>query len=166
MKQTARRALYRKQAFPRRTRDDGRSGWRPDAAWTGSGFRVSQVPEGRRGDSSPRKGAARRNARQGLTGRVLTDLTHYLLGESIELRAEMEDRMKRPIGLLGTGPLSTGVPQIEAITTITIAKLAGAPLAEWKDTYATLHMWTQIVGKIRLALDAADQPLVGSRACT
>jgi len=26
------------------------------------------------------------------------------------------------------------------------------PLAEWRDTYATLHMWTQIVGKIRLAL--------------
>lgn len=26
------------------------------------------------------------------------------------------------------------------------------PLVEWKDTYATLHMWTQIVGKIRLAL--------------
>jgi hypothetical protein len=26
------------------------------------------------------------------------------------------------------------------------------PYAEWKDTYATLHMWTQIVGKIRLAL--------------
>jgi len=25
------------------------------------------------------------------------------------------------------------------------------PLAEWRDTYATLHMWTQIVGKIRLA---------------
>lgn len=25
------------------------------------------------------------------------------------------------------------------------------PLAQWKDTYATLHMWTQIVGKIRLA---------------
>jgi hypothetical protein len=25
------------------------------------------------------------------------------------------------------------------------------PLEEWKDTYATLHMWTQIVGKIRLA---------------
>ena len=24
------------------------------------------------------------------------------------------------------------------------------PLEEWKDTYATLHMWTQIVGKIRL----------------
>lgn len=25
------------------------------------------------------------------------------------------------------------------------------PLEEWKGTYATLHMWTQIVGKIRLA---------------
>ena len=26
------------------------------------------------------------------------------------------------------------------------------PLDEWRDTYATLHMWTQIVGKVRLAL--------------
>ena len=26
------------------------------------------------------------------------------------------------------------------------------PLAEWQDTYQTLHMWTQIVGKIRLGL--------------
>jgi hypothetical protein len=26
------------------------------------------------------------------------------------------------------------------------------PLAAWKDTYATLHMWTQIVGKVRLEL--------------
>jgi len=26
------------------------------------------------------------------------------------------------------------------------------PLAAWQDTYATLHMWTQIVGKIRLVL--------------
>lgn len=26
------------------------------------------------------------------------------------------------------------------------------PLATWKDTYATLHMWTQVVGKVRLAL--------------
>src|SRR2546425_2912879 len=34
------------------------------------------------------------------------------------------------------------------------------PLDEWKDTYATLHRWTQIVGKIRLALSPVDQPLV------
>ena len=26
------------------------------------------------------------------------------------------------------------------------------PLAKWSDTYHTLHMWTQIVGKVRLAL--------------
>ena len=26
------------------------------------------------------------------------------------------------------------------------------PLKQWKDTYATLHMWAQIVGKLRLAL--------------
>ena len=26
------------------------------------------------------------------------------------------------------------------------------PLDEWKNTYATLHMWTQVVGKVRLAL--------------
>lgn len=26
------------------------------------------------------------------------------------------------------------------------------PLATWQDTYETLHMWTQIVGKVRLAL--------------
>ena len=24
------------------------------------------------------------------------------------------------------------------------------PLAAWRDTYATLHLWTQIVGKLRL----------------
>jgi len=29
------------------------------------------------------------------------------------------------------------------------------PLDGWKDTYATLHMWTQIVGKIRMALTPA-----------
>ena len=26
------------------------------------------------------------------------------------------------------------------------------PFSEWKDTHATLPLWTQIVGKIRLAL--------------
>src|SRR6476469_2980389 len=26
------------------------------------------------------------------------------------------------------------------------------PLNEWQDTYTTLHMWTQIVGKIRMKL--------------
>jgi hypothetical protein len=32
------------------------------------------------------------------------------------------------------------------------ARWPALPLTEWKDTYATLHMWTQVVGKVRLAL--------------
>src|SRR5690349_740852 len=28
----------------------------------------------------------------------------------------------------------------------------GLPVASWQDTYTTLHRWTQVVGKIRLAL--------------
>ena len=28
------------------------------------------------------------------------------------------------------------------------------PYAEWRDTFHTLHMWAQIVGKVRLALSA------------
>ena len=37
-------------------------------------------------------------------------------------------------------------------TTTTNLWPAELPLSEWKDTYDTLHRWTQIVGKIRLAL--------------
>ena len=33
--------------------------------------------------------------------------------------------------------------------------LPSFPLADWQDTYTTLHLWTQIVGKIRLALSPA-----------
>src|SRR5262249_32686110 len=40
-----------------------------------------------------------------------------------------------------------------------VGEMTGAwpalPLAEWRDTYATFHMWTQIVGKIRMALTPA-----------
>jgi hypothetical protein len=32
----------------------------------------------------------------------------------------------------------------------------GLPLDEWIDTYATLHLWTQVVGKTRLALSPAE----------
>lgn len=45
------------------------------------------------------------------------------------------------------------------MTTAPIVRATGAaeawpalPLAEWQDTYTTLHLWTQIVGKTRLAL--------------
>lgn len=38
-----------------------------------------------------------------------------------------------------------------AIATDRTSAWPGLPYAAWKDTYATLHLWTQIVGKIRLA---------------
>jgi hypothetical protein len=42
---------------------------------------------------------------------------------------------------------------MNAITARTQGKLwPELPLDQWQDTYATLHMWTQIVGKVRLAL--------------
>ena len=34
------------------------------------------------------------------------------------------------------------------------------PLAAWEPTRATLHMWTQIVGKVRLALTPRGEPLL------
>ena len=34
----------------------------------------------------------------------------------------------------------------------TLDRWPALPLDEWRDTYATLHMWTQMVGKTRLAL--------------
>lgn len=37
-------------------------------------------------------------------------------------------------------------------TATTLEVLPALPLAEWQDTYSTLHMWMQIVGKIRLTL--------------
>ena len=38
------------------------------------------------------------------------------------------------------------------------------PLAEWRDTLATLHMWTQIVGKTQLETRADGESLVAGRA--
>jgi hypothetical protein len=38
------------------------------------------------------------------------------------------------------------------LTPMTVSSWPALPLLEWKETYDTLHMWTQVVGKIRLAL--------------
>jgi hypothetical protein len=38
------------------------------------------------------------------------------------------------------------------LTPMTVCSWPALPLLEWKETYDTLHMWTQVVGKIRLAL--------------
>ena len=37
------------------------------------------------------------------------------------------------------------------------------PFEAWQDTYDTLQLWTQIVGKVRLA-KAPDEPLVAGAA--
>lgn len=39
---------------------------------------------------------------------------------------------------------------------MTVNSWPALPLSEWKETYDTLHMWTQIVGKIRLALTPTE----------
>ena len=39
------------------------------------------------------------------------------------------------------------------------------PLAAWADTHATLHMWTQVVGKIRLACVKTGASWVHLRTC-
>ena len=40
------------------------------------------------------------------------------------------------------------------MTSVTGRAWPALPLEAWRDTYATLHMWTQVVGKLCLALTA------------
>jgi hypothetical protein len=44
-------------------------------------------------------------------------------------------------------------PRVDPAPTMTASMTLwpSLPLAEWRNTYATLHLWTQVVGKIRLA---------------
>ncbi len=44
------------------------------------------------------------------------------------------------------------IPKMAIIQADNPACWPALPLDSWKETYATLHMWTQIVGKVRLAL--------------
>ena len=62
----------------------------------------------------------------------------------------VEDRAHRDASLRGTAMTSPAWPDL--------------PYDAWKDTYETLHMWTQIVGKIRLALHAVAEPHVAGDA--
>ena len=52
--------------------------------------------------------------------------------------------------------------RVKAVADHTSTLWPALPYEEWKDTYATLHMWTQIVGKIALALGAAAQSQLGA----
>ncbi|HSA93833.1 MAG TPA: DUF5996 family protein [Terriglobales bacterium] len=44
---------------------------------------------------------------------------------------------------------------MSAVSKVPLEPWPALPLEAWKDTYATLHMWTQIVGKVRMALTPA-----------
>ena len=46
--------------------------------------------------------------------------------------------------------MSTAVTPVDEMDRANFGR--ALPFDEWKETCATLHMWTQIVGKIRLAL--------------
>jgi Family of unknown function (DUF5996) len=52
------------------------------------------------------------------------------------------------------GPTAAAGPAAESSASASApdATWPALPQAAWQDTYATLHMWTQIVGKVRLAL--------------
>ena len=52
------------------------------------------------------------------------------------------------------GPAAVAGPAAESSASASApnANWPALPLAAWQDTYATLHMWTQIVGKVRMAL--------------
>ncbi|HEX9070309.1 MAG TPA: DUF5996 family protein [Ktedonobacterales bacterium] len=52
------------------------------------------------------------------------------------------------LGDANAAPTGSTTPPVEAHD----ALWPSLPLAAWQDTYATLHMWTQIVGKVPLAL--------------
>src|SRR5438034_11242406 len=41
---------------------------------------------------------------------------------------------------------------VMAINVTNLDRWPALPVDEWADTYTTLHLWTQVVGKIRLAL--------------
>ena len=50
--------------------------------------------------------------------------------------------------------VAPGVVDPTPLTTFSAERWPALPLDAWRETYETLHMWTQIVGKTRLALAA------------
>src|SRR5690242_16203724 len=49
-------------------------------------------------------------------------------------------------------PAKTGAGATWTRWSLTLPELPALPFAEWESTCDTLHMWTQVVGKTRLAL--------------
>jgi Family of unknown function (DUF5996) len=68
-------------------------------------------------------------------------------GEELSMSDSRKERIV-PGGAASTESHDAGSAGAGSVTDV----WPSLPYREWKDTYATLHMWTQIVGKIRLAL--------------
>src|SRR5262249_1348440 len=64
--------------------------------------------------------------------------------QSRDLRPRRDRSPRRRVSGRGEAPMSGELSRGEPWPAL--------PLEEWSDTCATLHLWTQIVGKIRLAL--------------
>jgi len=69
---------------------------------------------------------------------------------------EVQRRRRDAARVECSGSCTTDCSALEEIMTTDIqhthTQWPALPLADWQDTYATLHRWTQIIGKTRLAL--------------
>lgn len=73
---------------------------------------------------------------------------------AFEKHSVMRDKMRatRLPGGVDRSPISSGAANYQALMDDTTRERSwpALPFAKWKDTCATLHIWTQIVGKVRL----------------
>src|SRR3989454_12020181 len=75
------------------------------------------------------------------------------VSESDGPRPEVLSVSRRKTGLPSSPFLEVRMAAQQTVTLPTHTDVwPSLPLEAWRDTYATLHMWTQVIGKIRLAL--------------
>src|ERR1044071_1809348 len=115
----------------RRERDDGRLAGTA-ARWVAGHLRHAPHVDPDRREDAPRSRAG---------------------GESLVARRHL--RVRRA-GVVRSRSADRTIPPAARDVSVTTDVWPALPLDGWRDTYATLHMWTQIVGKTRLALAPAE----------
>ncbi len=79
--------------------------------------------------------------------------TAVLTPQSVNARAPSHVHLVYGVLAYGALPVENVMPHADGQSHLDrTAVWPSLPLAAWHDTYATLHMWTQMVGKIRLVL--------------
>jgi hypothetical protein len=86
----------------------------------------------------------------GLTGRLR--LGAHGRGLRRRQKRDQRGRQERKLNRLHSSLLGCGVPDMTATSAAQQAAWPALPYAEWRDTRDTLHMWTQVAGKLRMAL--------------